>query len=132
MVETGERGGRSMTFKCRIVSEQFRASEWSDFDIDGILYSPRLPLENADALIVLYDPSEELLKFKGPKLWFTIEPSWHHHFHRHPVGKKLVRVLGNSEHIFYGNNDPAYRVLHPTYRSQLTTPRVPVSKPAVV
>jgi hypothetical protein len=42
--------------------------------IDDILYSPRVPLDKADALLALYDPSEELLVFDGPKLWFTIEP----------------------------------------------------------
>jgi len=118
--------------RCRIVSKQFRASEWDDFTIEDIFYSPRLPLENADALIALYDPSEELLTFKGPKLWFTIEPSWHHHFHRHPVGKELMRVLDNSEHVFYGNHVPQYRVPHPTYHGPMTMPRVPVSKPAAV
>jgi Glycosyltransferase family 10 (fucosyltransferase) C-term len=121
-----------MNLKCRLVSQQFRALEWNDFTIDDIFYSPRLPLENADALIVLYDPSEELLAFKGPKLWFTIEPSWHHHFHRHPVGRKLMRILDSSEHIFYGNPDLKYRIPHPTYRGPLTMPRVAVSKPAAV
>jgi len=121
-----------MEYKCRIVSVQYRTSEWGDFTIDNILYSPRLPLEEADGLIVLYDPSEELLRFKGPKIWSTIEPSWHHHFHSHPVGKKLMRVLDHSEHVFYGNPDPKYRVPHPTYRGPLTMPRVSVSKPAAV
>lgn len=121
-----------MKYKCRIVSEQFRALEWNDFTIDDIFYSPRLPLAEADGLIALYDPSEELLQFKGPKLWFTIEPSWHHHFHGHPVGRKLMRKLDNSEHIFYGNPDPKYRIPHPTYRGPLTMPRVPTAKPAAV
>jgi hypothetical protein len=121
-----------MNFKCRIVSEQSRALEWDDFTIDDIFYSPRLPMKDADALIVLYDPSEELLNFKGSKLWFTIEPSWHHHFHGHPTGRKLMRVLDNSEHIFYGNPDPKYRVPHPTYRGPLTLPRFMTSKPAAV
>jgi hypothetical protein len=89
-----------LNYKCRIVSQQFQASEWGDFTIDNVFYSPRLPLQDADALVVLYDPSEELLNFKGPKLWFTIEPSWHYHFRSHPVGRKLMRVLDNAEHIF--------------------------------
>lgn len=121
-----------MNSKCRIVSQQYRAVEWNDFTMDDVLYSPRLPLDNADALIALYDPSEELLHFKGPKLWFTIEPSWHHHFHRHPVGRRLMRSLDNSEHVFYGNPDPRYRIPHPTYRGPLTMPRVSESKSAAV
>jgi len=119
-----------MRFRCRIISKQFRASEWDDFTIDDIFYSPRLPLEHSDALIALYDPSEELLTFKGPKLWFTTEPSWHHHFRSDLVGRQLIRILHESEHAFYGNHDPLYRVPHPTYRGPMTMPRVPVSKPA--
>jgi hypothetical protein len=65
----------SMKFQCRIVSEECRALEWNDFTIGDVIYSPRLPLENADALILFYDPNEELLRFKGPKLWFTIQPA---------------------------------------------------------
>jgi len=106
--------------------------EWDDFTIDDVHYSPRLPLENADGLIVFYDPSEELLTFRGPKLWFTFEPSWHSHFNRHPIGRKLMRLLNNSEHVFYGNLDPQYRIAHPTYRGPLTMPRGPASKPAAV
>jgi hypothetical protein len=121
-----------MKYHCKIVSQQFRVSEWPDFPIDDVLYSPRLPLEKADALIVMYDPSEELLSFKGPKLWFTIEPSWHHHFHRHPVGRKLMQFLDHTEHVFYGNPDPQYRVAHSTYRGPLTLPRVAASRPAAV
>jgi len=122
----------STPFKCRVVSQQFKADTWDDFQLDAILYSPRILLETADALLVLYDPSEELLAFRGPKLWFTIEPSWHHHFHRHPIGKRLMRVLDNAEHIFYGNPDPRYRVPHPTHSGPLTLPRIMTSKRAAV
>jgi hypothetical protein len=119
-------------FRCRIVSKQYRAHEWGDFTIDNVFYSPQLPLEKADGLIALYDPSEELLQFKGARLWFTIEPSWHQHFHRHPVGRKLMQVLDNSEHAFYGNPDPKYRIPHPTFRGPLTMPRDTACKPAAV
>jgi hypothetical protein len=57
-------------YRCRVVSQQFEADSWGDFRLGGILYSARAPLAEADALLVLYDPSEELLRFKGPKLWF--------------------------------------------------------------
>ncbi len=97
-------------FKCRVVSQQFKADTWDDFQLDDIVYSPRVPLDKADALLALYDPIEELLVFDGPKLWFTIEPSWHYHFRKHPIGKQLMRTLDNSEHVFYGNPDPRYRV----------------------
>src|ERR1700761_5174539 len=93
-------------FKCRLVSELFRVHEWGKFEIDGVLFSAEIPLAEADALLVFDDPSEELLTFKGPKLWFTIEPSWHYHFRKHPVGKQLIRILDDSEHVFFRNPQP--------------------------
>src|SRR4051812_46590122 len=110
--------------RCRVVSQQFKVDSWDDFHIGSILYSPRVPLKEADALLVLYDPSDELLRFNGPKLWFTIEPSWHSHFHSHPVGKRLAQELDATERAFYAHPDPRYRVPHPTYRGTLSGPRV--------
>ncbi len=119
-------------YSCRIVSQQFGVDSWDDFRVGDILYSPRVPLAKADALLVLYDPSDELLRFSGPKLWFTIEPSWHHHFHSHPVGKRLVRELDASERAFYGHPDATYRVPHPTHSGTLSRPRAPSVRRAAV
>lgn len=119
-------------YRCRVVSQQFKADSWNDFRLGAILYSPRLPLEEADALLVLYDPSDELLRFTGPKLWFTFEPSWHHHFQSHPVGKRLVRELDATERAFYGHPDARYRVPHSTYRGTLSRPRAPSVRDAAV
>lgn len=122
----------NIRFRCRVVSRQFKADTWDDFQLDDILYSPRVPLETADALLALYDPTEELLAFNGPKLWFTIEPSWHHHFHSHSVGKRLVRELDVSERAFYGHTLPCNRIAHPTFRTDLTKPRLSISQRAAV
>jgi len=119
-------------FKCRVVSQQLRADTWDQFQLDDILYSPRVPLERTDALLALYDPSEELLAFHGPKLWYTNEPSWHHHFHSHPVGKRLVRELDASERAFYAHPDATYRIPHATYSGTLSRPRVASVRRAVV
>ncbi len=119
-------------FKCRVVSQQFHANEWRDFEIEDVYYSSRLPLADADALIVLYDPCEELLSFHGPKLWFTVEPSWHYHFHRHPIGKRLVRDLAVDERAFYSSPHAAYRIPHPTYERELSRPRVDRLRDAAV
>jgi hypothetical protein len=81
-------------------------------------------LESADAVLALYDPTEELLQFKGPKLWYTYEPMWHPHFRRHPVGKELVRRLQPSEWVYFSNPDPAHRVAHITWGNELTKQRV--------
>jgi hypothetical protein len=124
--------GREAKYRCRVVSQQFNTDSWNDFRLGPILYSPRVSLEEADALLVLYDPSDELLRFTGPKLWFTMEPSWHHHFHSHPVGTKLVKHLDATERAFYGHPDVRYRVPHPTYSQSLSRPRVAsVTRPVV-
>ena len=127
-----KQGALKTEYSCRVVSQQFKVDSWNDFRLGAILYSPRVPLDEADALLVLYDPSDELLRFDGPKLWFTIEPSWHHHFHSHPVGKRLVQHLDATERAFYGHPDAAYRVPHPTYRGSLSRPRVPSVRRAAV
>jgi len=119
-------------YNCRIVSQQFRADSWDDFCLDCIFYSPRVPLAKADALLVLYDPSDELLRFNGPKLWFTIEPSWHPHFHSDPVGRRLVRELDVLERAFYAHPHATHRILHPTYSGSLSRPRVPSVRHAAV
>jgi len=119
-------------YRCRIVSQQFKGDLWNDFRIGPILYSPRVALEEADALLALHDPTDELLKFSGPKLWFTIEPSWHSHFHSHPIGKRLVQELDSTERAFYGHADVRYRVPHSTYSGSLSRPRVASVRRAAV
>lgn len=97
-------------FKVRITSFSWKSD--ADFIKDGIHYSFEIPFDKADGLIALYDPSAELLDFNGPKLWCTYEPKWHSHYHKHPIGKKLVKVLKNSEWAYYANPDDRYRVPH--------------------
>jgi hypothetical protein len=132
LVDTG--GGAILNteteYSCRVVSQQFGADSWDDFRLVGILYSPRVPLAKADALLVLYDPSDELLRFDGPKLWFTIEPSWHHHFHSHPVGKRLVRELDASEFGYAVKINERFVVafLIPCGQAIPTVPRVPAGR----
>ena len=132
MIHGGAILNTEAVYSCRVVSQQFNADSWNDFRLGAVLYSPRVPLQEADALLVLYDPSDELLRFTGPKLWFTIEPSWHHHFHSHPVGNRLVQDLDATERAFYGHPDARYRVPHPTYRGTLSRPRVASVRRAVV
>jgi hypothetical protein len=63
------------------------------------------------------------LGFSGPKLWFTIEPSWHHHFKSDRIGVKLLRELSEDERAFFGHPHARFRVAHPTFHSVLTMPR---------
>ena len=106
-----------MKYYCRVVSEQFHALEWPDWERGNVIFSPRVPLKEAAGLLAIYDPTEELLQFKGPKLWHTMEPMWHSHYRRHPVGKKLVSALREDEWVYYANPVERYRVPVVTARS---------------
>ena len=121
-----------VTFRCRLVSKAYGCDSWNDFMIDGVLYSARVPFEGADALLALYDPTEELLSFPGPKLWFTSEPSWHAHFTKNPVGRKLVRELSAEDRAWYGSALPHMRVPHYTHNGSLGSSRETVRRAAAV
>ena len=69
-----------------------------------------MPLNKADGLLAIYDPTDELLQFKGPKLWHTMEPRWHSHFRKSPIGRKLVKTLHHDEWAHYANPVEKYRV----------------------
>jgi hypothetical protein len=118
--------------RCRLVSASYGCAGWDEFSIDGIRYSAHIPFEQADALLALYDPSDELLRFSGPKIWYTSEPSWHSHFTRNPVGRKLVHKLAPDERAWFGSPVPRMRVPHLTHRGTLSTPRAANRKTSAV
>ena len=105
-----------MKFKCRIVSDTYHALNWPDYVISDVVFSARVPLEQADGLLALYDPTEELLRFPGPKMWFTQEPMCHSHFHRHPIGKRLAKTLRPDERGYFANPVIKYRIPQVTGR----------------
>jgi hypothetical protein len=122
----------SRELRCRLVSTTYSCAGWDNRLIEGVRYSTDIPLEQADALLALYDPTEELLHFRGPKLWYTNEPSWHSHFTKHPVGRMLVKRLAPEERAWFGSALPQMRVPHYTHRGMLSTPRVAKRKTAAV
>ena len=91
---------------------------------DDLLYSDAITLQEAHALLALYDPTEVLLRFRGPKVWYTYEPSWHTHYRRHPVGRRLAKTLPASEWLHFANPDPEFRVPNITFSHELSRPRV--------
>src|SRR5579859_3142795 len=109
-------------FKVRVVPSSWWPPGRS-FLHDGLLYSDAVPAERADALLALYDPTDELLRFRGPKMWYTYEPSWHTHYRRHPIGRQLVKALLPSEWLYFANPDPVYRVPNITFSHELSRPR---------
>lgn len=96
--------------KVRIASSSWNPGSWTK---NGVYYSTQLPIEEADALLGLYDPMPELLFYTGPKLWFTLEPQWHS-FWKRGVGKQLVQKLKSDEIAYYAHPDPKYRIPHMT------------------
>jgi hypothetical protein len=77
-----------------------------------------VPLEEADALLVLYDPSDELLRFDGRSSGSRsnlpgITTS---------TGIQSARDLSRPQCYgtgFYGHPDATYRVPHPTHRAHV-------------
>lgn len=114
----------SNQLKCRMVSHMYQATEWPDFDLEGITFSAHVPLDQADGLFVAYDPNEELMQFNGPKLWLTQEPMSHSLFHTHTIGKRLAKVLRPDEWAFFSNPLTEYRIPQITAR-QFTQVRSP-------
>ena len=118
-----------ISFRVRIAPGSWQPGP---FVRDGVLYSRDVRLDEADGLIALYDPSEELVRFRGPKLWYSYEPQWHSHYHKHPIGKRLVKLLGRSEWVYFANPEPRFRVPHITVPGRLTTERGPSPQPRAV
>jgi Glycosyltransferase family 10 (fucosyltransferase) C-term len=112
----------AVLFKVRVVPSSWWPKGRS-FSHDGLLYSDGITQKAADALLALYDPTEELLHFKGPKLWYTHEPMWHPHFRRHPIGRQLVKSLLPSEWVYFANPHTAYRVRSLTFAHTLNKVR---------
>lgn len=91
---------------------------------DHFLYSDAVSLDEANALFALYDPTDELLRFRGPKAWYTYEPIWHNHYRKHPIGRRLVQTLAPSEWLHFANPNPDYRVPSITFSHELSRPRL--------
>jgi hypothetical protein len=93
--------------------------DWSNsFERNGIFYSTEISFSNANALLCLYSPVEEMLNFQEPKLWVTIEPRWHSFWNK-GIGKKLSRNLKLDEIAYYRHPNPEYRVPHLTSYSNV-------------
>jgi hypothetical protein len=88
------------------------------FERNGVFYSTQIPLSDANGLLCLYSPVEEILDFHGPKLWVTIEPSWHSFWNK-GIGKKVTKFLKSDEIAYYGHPNPDYRIPHLTSYSKI-------------
>lgn len=101
--------------KVRLTAPQWFIKHFDDSVVENVLFSSAVPLDRADGLIVINDPSHELLEFHGHKIWFTCEPSWHAHFKKDPVGMRATQLLDLTERAWHSNPNEAFRVPHPTH-----------------
>ena len=116
-------------FRVRVPTSSWWSLERPALIVDGVLFSSEVPLKEADGLFVLKDPSEEFVRFEGPRLWYHNEPSWHAHYHHHPVGRHIVRALPMSSRAWYAHPDPHLRVPHLTTGNDFSKLRAGRSEP---
>jgi Glycosyltransferase family 10 (fucosyltransferase) C-term len=90
-------------------------SPWhlQDLIYEGVRFSPNVQLEEADGALWEYAIPSNFLSYDGPKGWYFWEPSWHS-IHRSREIKVLRGLQRPDLLLWYGNEDPAYRVPHIT------------------
>lgn len=119
-------------FKVRVPVSSWWSAERPALIVDGVLFSSEVPLEQADGVLCLKDPSEEFLHFNGPRLWYHSEPSWHAHYHRNPAGKRIMRTLPISDRAWYAHPDLHQRIPHLTTGSDFSKIRAEQVDPCAV
>ena len=90
-------------------------SPWNirDLCFGDICFSPGVPLEEADAALWEYWPDEAILRYQGPKAWYSSEPRWHSQY-RTTLVRSVKASLMESEWLHYAHPLPDYRVPHIT------------------
>ena len=100
-----------MPFKIRLISLWHTDLKVADFH-----YSTSYSLEEADALLSEWAPSEELLRFSRPKAWYCCEATSNSAF-RQPGWKFFRETLPPAEFLYHAHPDLRYRVPHVTHFS---------------
>lgn len=98
-------------------------SPWRPVDraVPGAVFSADLSLDEADALLCDWAPSEELLRFEGPCAWFTAEPRTDPRLgpRAHPVHREFLARLRPDQMFHHAHEDPRFRVPHVTHLEPL-------------
>ena len=84
-----------------------------DLTFGEVCFSPSARLEEADGALWEYQPDEAILEYRGPKAWYSLEPSWHSQY-RSRLVRTLRCSLKESEWLNYAHPKPEYRVPHIT------------------
>ena len=92
-------------------------SPWGKLDLvyPPVVFSRSVPLEEADALLCVFEPVEELKTFAGPKAFYRCEPYTSDQFFRTDLWKSFARVLPPEVFLNHWNPNPEYRVPHYTH-----------------
>jgi len=101
-------------------------SPWSGrIETELAVFSPDIPLEQADALLCEWAPTPELFTFPRRKAWYCCEPACQFNALGNGTWPKLKSRLGPHEFLWHGHPDPRYRVPHITHFQALTVDRKP-------
>jgi hypothetical protein len=90
-------------------------SPWHTVDLiyHDVCFAPNVELSNADGALWEYWPNEVILKYNGPKAWYSWEPGWHSQY-RSQLVRRVRSRLNESEWLHYAHNDPQFRIPHIT------------------
>jgi hypothetical protein len=87
------------------------------------LFSARIPLKEADALLAWWEPVDELYSFDGPKLFYCAEPYEVPSVWREPKWQTAEQRLQQDEIVRPGHPNPARRIMHDTHFVRLEMTR---------
>jgi hypothetical protein len=86
--------------------------------VNDVLISRQIPPDEADALIVYWEPTPLLAAFDKPKIFYCCEPSYYFQgFRKHGL-RKILSHLNSDEFAYHNHPNPLLRVPHQTHETQ--------------
>jgi hypothetical protein len=90
-----------------------------EFETGKFIFSGRVTLEEADAMLVSWQPVDDMYKFHGPKAFFCPEPFDVPSVWQQPEWQKAIRLLDKDDIVRPGHSNPLRRVVHDTHHVEL-------------
>lgn len=100
-----------LRLKVKVVTD---GSQPADLVADNILFSPSLDYAACDA-VLSYHPNEEFLRYPGLKAWYCGEARANWIRATRLPWKGYLKRLRPEEFLTFDQEDPRYRVPHPTH-----------------